>query len=64
MSRDQEARTVALDRRVGMHPDTKDILTEEFAKWNDWYATCPRCHTKLTGTLASLREHKCGSKGK
>lgn len=30
------------------------------AEQTDWYATCPKCKASLRGTIAHIREHKCG----
>lgn len=45
--------------------ETNAIWAADVKKFNnaqtDWYGVCQKCGAYLEGTLAQLREHKCGS---
>lgn len=55
--------TAALERRRGMQEDHAKRLAEFNAKQTDWFTTCPLCKRDLRGSIAQLKEHKCGSEG-
>lgn len=64
MSRDFERKAIefALNRSV----EDREAA-ERMAKFNetvgDWFGNCPKCNTRVQGTLAELRAHSCGPKG-
>lgn len=60
MSESREAIEAALQRRVGMEESSRERLNVFLSTQPDWYAFCPKCMQRLTGTPAQLKEHRCG----
>lgn len=43
-----------------MSEQKREALNQFNAEQSDWYATCRKCKAKLSGTIAQIKEHKCG----
>lgn len=63
MSRDQNARKVALDRRAGMSPGARDRFEKANEEADNWKGTCSKCRQEIRGTLAQMRAHNEACEG-
>ncbi len=53
-TRQQEVITDALQRHAGMDLEAAAVLRRANEDCRTWYAWCPRCKTKLVGSLGEL----------
>jgi hypothetical protein len=53
----KQAIIASLNMRLGPNEDQKQHLTSFNDAQSDWYAFCPHCQKKVSGTLQQLREH-------
>lgn len=44
-----------------MDENAKEALRSFNEEQKDWYQTCPKCGRKVTGSLAKIKEHRCGT---
>lgn len=58
---DQRERVDKMTRSLGMSSEAKATLAKAMDAQTDWTATCRKCGEKLTGTMAQIREHHCGT---
>jgi len=55
-----KAARIAFGRRHGASPEARARMEQANAEAADWRATCRHCKQTLKGTLAEVREHRCG----
>jgi len=55
-----KAARIAFGRRHGASPEARARMEQANAEASDWRTVCRRCKEPLKGSLAQLKEHRCG----